>query len=204
MKVGTEGFSSEFLIDNALGDIGVKAMQMNPAPASKEDRSYALLTAAYNEEQHIETTIRSVVAQFHGPKIWAIVSDGSTDRTDEIVQQYALQHSFIRPLRRERNHCREFASKIFALRAGFQASRSPQSASSVTWMPTYGCTHLIFVTCWRNSKKIPNWVSLEDGISRSAAMEYGNRDPLTPQDRYRVEYRCSGANATTTYGKSCQ
>jgi len=121
MKVGTEGFSSEFLIDNALGDIGVKAMQMNPAPASKEDRSYALLTAAYNEEQHIETTIRSVVAQFHGPKIWAIVSDGSTDRTDEIVQQYALQHSFIRPLRRERNHCREFASKIFALRAGFQA-----------------------------------------------------------------------------------
>jgi cellulose synthase/poly-beta-1,6-N-acetylglucosamine synthase-like glycosyltransferase len=102
------------LSDNALIDTGLKATKMNPASASKEDRSYALLTAAYNEEQHIETTIRSVVEQFHGSKIWVIVSDGSTDRTDDIVQQYAIQHSFIRPLRRERDHCREFASKVFA------------------------------------------------------------------------------------------
>jgi poly-beta-1,6-N-acetyl-D-glucosamine synthase len=113
------------LIDNALIDTGLKATKMNPASASKEDRSYALLTAAYNEEQHIETTIRSVVEQFHGPKIWVIVSDGSTDRTDDIVQQYAIQHSFIRPLRRERDHSREFASKVFALRAGFQTLTLP-------------------------------------------------------------------------------
>src|SRR6185437_15687049 len=76
-------------------------------------------------------------------------------------------------------------------------SRSPRSASSVTWMPICGCTHLISATYLRNSKKILSWVSLEDGISRSAR-EYGNLDRLTPQGRYRVVYRCSGASATRT------
>lgn len=89
-------------------------------PTTKDDGSYALLTAAYNEERYIETTIRSVVAQLLRPKIWIIVSDGSTDRTDDIVQQYAMRHAFIRLIRREKDHSREFASKVFALRAGFQ------------------------------------------------------------------------------------
>jgi len=87
---------------------------------SKEGGPYALLTAAYNEERYIERTIRSVVAQVLRPKIWVIVSDGSTDRTDEIVLRYAMKHSFIRLVRRERDHSQEFASKVFALRAGFQ------------------------------------------------------------------------------------
>ena len=86
-----------------------------------EDVSYALLTAAYNEERYIEITIQSVLAQLFQPKIWVIVSDSSTDRTDEIVQQYAMRHSFIRLVRREKDHSREFASKVFALRAGLQA-----------------------------------------------------------------------------------
>jgi poly-beta-1,6-N-acetyl-D-glucosamine synthase len=89
-------------------------------PTTKDDGSYALLTAAYNEERYIETTIRSVVAQLLRPKMWVIVSDGSTDRTDDIVQQYVMRHPFIRLIRREKDHSREFASKVFALRAGFQ------------------------------------------------------------------------------------
>jgi hypothetical protein len=42
------------------------------------------------------------------------------DRTDDIVQQYAMKFPFIRLIRREKDHCREFASKVFALRAGFE------------------------------------------------------------------------------------
>lgn len=84
------------------------------------DELYVLLTAAYNEEDYIEETIRSVISQLVRPSLWVIVSDGSTDRTDEIVQQYEMTHSFIRLVRRERDHCRGFASKVFALRAGLQ------------------------------------------------------------------------------------
>jgi poly-beta-1,6-N-acetyl-D-glucosamine synthase len=96
---------------------------MNKISSSVPEISYALLTAAYNEEHYIVETIRSVAAQRLRPKVWIIVSDGSTDRTDEIVQQYARTHPFIRLVRRERDHFREFASKVFALRAGFQMLR---------------------------------------------------------------------------------
>jgi poly-beta-1,6-N-acetyl-D-glucosamine synthase len=93
---------------------------MSAISQSVEDVSYVLLTAAYNEENYIEETIKSVLAQILSPKMWVIVSDGSTDRTDDIVQQYAVRHSFIRLIRREKDNSREFASKVFALRAGFQ------------------------------------------------------------------------------------
>ncbi len=46
---------------------------------------YALVTPARNEEGFIEELIRCVVGQTHLPEKWVIVSDGSTDRTDEIV-----------------------------------------------------------------------------------------------------------------------
>ena len=81
---------------------------------------YVLVTAAFNEEAYIEETIKSVLAQLALPKIWIIVSDASTDRTDEIVQQYAQRHSFIRFIRRNKDQNRGFASKVFALRTGAQ------------------------------------------------------------------------------------
>jgi len=48
---------------------------------------YVLITAARNEEAYIEKTIKSVISQTILPKKWVIVSDGSTDRTDEIVRK---------------------------------------------------------------------------------------------------------------------
>jgi asparagine synthase (glutamine-hydrolysing) len=48
---------------------------------------YVLITPARNEADYIELTIRSVIAQTHRPKRWVIVSDGSTDATDAIVER---------------------------------------------------------------------------------------------------------------------
>ena len=46
---------------------------------------YLLITPAQNEEAFLEFTILSVAKQTVRPVRWLIVSDGSTDRTDEIV-----------------------------------------------------------------------------------------------------------------------
>ncbi len=77
-----------------------------------------LVTAARNEAEYIELTIRSVVAQSVRPERWVIVSDGSTDDTDAIVARYAKRHAWIElvqmPPRRERH----FAGKADAFNAG--------------------------------------------------------------------------------------
>ncbi len=99
-----------------------KAGLSSPAgPEEARERklsSYVLMTAAHNEEADIERTIQSVLAQTVLPKRWLIVSDNSTDRTDEIVQRYADKNSFIRFLRLTRPPGRNFASKVVALRSG--------------------------------------------------------------------------------------
>jgi poly-beta-1,6-N-acetyl-D-glucosamine synthase len=78
-------------------------------------RKYVLMTAAYNEEAFIEKTIKSVLSQTLLPTLWAIVSDGSTDKTDEIVEQYAARHDFISFVRLTRQPGRSFGSKGLAL-----------------------------------------------------------------------------------------
>jgi len=80
--------------------------------------SYVLITAARNEDQCIAATIQSVLAQSARPLRWIIVSDGSTDRTDEIVSGYAAQHDWIELLRMPRRAERNIAGKVLALNAG--------------------------------------------------------------------------------------
>jgi glycosyltransferase involved in cell wall biosynthesis len=80
---------------------------------------YVLITPARNEAEFIEMTIRSVVAQTVRPLKWVIVSDGSTDGTDAIVQRYANKHSWIELLRMPPKQERNFASKVHAFNAGF-------------------------------------------------------------------------------------
>ena len=63
---------------------------------------YVLFTAAYNEERRIEKVIHAVIAQTLLPDRWIIVSDGSTDSTDEIVKRYAAQYKFIHFERQEK------------------------------------------------------------------------------------------------------
>lgn len=84
----------------------------------REPKDYVLVTAAYNEEAYIEKTIQSVVAQTVLPMRWAIVSDGSKDRTDEIVLSYAARHPFIQSVRVQEEHARNFAAQVNAINLG--------------------------------------------------------------------------------------
>lgn len=80
--------------------------------------SYVLITAARNEEAYIELTIKSVVSQTVTPRKWIIVSDASTDRTDEIVQAYGSRYPWIDFVRMSGNRPRQFASKVECFNAG--------------------------------------------------------------------------------------
>lgn len=80
---------------------------------------YALVTPARNEEGFIGATIAAVVAQRRRPTRWVIVSDGSTDATDEIVRAAAAEHDWIELLRMPDRHDRQFAAKANAFNAGF-------------------------------------------------------------------------------------
>jgi poly-beta-1,6-N-acetyl-D-glucosamine synthase len=80
--------------------------------------SYVLVTAAYNEEKLIEQTVRSIVAQTFRPAKWIIVSDGSTDKTDDIVKRYAAENAFIELHRITEDHPRNFAAQVYAINRG--------------------------------------------------------------------------------------
>lgn len=85
-----------------------------------ENMSYVLITPARNEEVNIEKTIKSVISQTLLPMKWVIVSDGSTDRTDEIVQQYLLENSWIELIRMPERRDRSFAAKVYSFNAGYE------------------------------------------------------------------------------------
>lgn len=85
------------------------------------NKKYVLITAVRNEERFIEFPIRSILSQTILPGMWIIVSDGSTDGTDEIVSRYAAQHDFIKLVRREaKNEGLDFSSKVLAIYEGYE------------------------------------------------------------------------------------
>ena len=80
--------------------------------------TYVVITPARNEARSIEMTIQSMVAQTVLPLKWVIVSDGSTDGTDEIVLRYRERHDWIDLIRMPERSERHFAGKVFAFNAG--------------------------------------------------------------------------------------
>jgi glycosyltransferase involved in cell wall biosynthesis len=77
-----------------------------------------MVTSARDEAQFIEMTIQSVLAQRVRPLKWIIVSDGSTDGTDDIVMNYATEYEWIELLRMPEREERSFAGKACAVNAG--------------------------------------------------------------------------------------
>jgi poly-beta-1,6-N-acetyl-D-glucosamine synthase len=80
---------------------------------------YVLVTPARNEAAFIELTLKSVIAQTVLPLKWVIVSDGSTDGTDEIVKRYAKTNDWIELVRMPEHQERDFAAKVYAFEAGY-------------------------------------------------------------------------------------
>jgi poly-beta-1,6-N-acetyl-D-glucosamine synthase len=81
--------------------------------------TYVLITPARNEEASVEKTIKSVISQTVKPLKWVIVSDGSTDSTDDIVKQYLPIYPWLALIRMPERKERHFAGKVMAFNAGY-------------------------------------------------------------------------------------
>jgi glycosyltransferase involved in cell wall biosynthesis len=82
--------------------------------------TYVLITPARNEAEFIDLTLKSMVAQTVPPLKWVIVSDGSTDGTDEIVRRYMADNPWIELVRMPERQERHFAGKAHAFNAGYE------------------------------------------------------------------------------------
>ena len=85
---------------------------MKPPP------NYVLVTPVRDEEVTIGRTIASVVAQTVRPREWVIVSDGSTDSTDDIVRRAGGEHPWIRLLQLSPRPGRSFAAVVLNTQRG--------------------------------------------------------------------------------------
>jgi glycosyltransferase involved in cell wall biosynthesis len=72
-------------------------------------------TPARNEAMFIEQTIKSVIGQTIRPGKRVIVSDGSTDGTDDIVKKYAADRKWIKLVRMPERKERHFVGKVHEL-----------------------------------------------------------------------------------------
>jgi glycosyltransferase involved in cell wall biosynthesis len=85
---------------------------------------YVLITPARNEAASIELTLKSMVEQEVAPVKWVIVSDGSTDGTDDIVKKYTAEYDWIELVRMPERSERHFAGKVWAFNSGYARVRN--------------------------------------------------------------------------------
>jgi poly-beta-1,6-N-acetyl-D-glucosamine synthase len=62
---------------------------------------YVVITPVRDEEEHIRSTIQSMVQQTVLPQEWVIVDDGSKDGTGGIIDDYASRYPWIRAVHRQ-------------------------------------------------------------------------------------------------------
>ncbi|MEY4385625.1 MAG: hypothetical protein RLY20_908 [Verrucomicrobiota bacterium] len=89
-------------------------------PANGKHLDYVLITPARDEAKFIRKTLEAMVAQTIKPLKWVIVSDGSTDGTDEIVKEYAAKNEWIELLRMPERKERHFGGKVHAFNTGYE------------------------------------------------------------------------------------
>jgi len=86
---------------------------------------YAVITPVRDEEEFVGATIESVSRQTVRPAEWVIVNDGSSDRTGEIIDQYAAQFPWIRAVHRSNRGFRKSGGGVVeAFYDGYKALRS--------------------------------------------------------------------------------
>jgi glycosyltransferase involved in cell wall biosynthesis len=139
---------------------------------------YVLVTPVKNEEASIGVTIESVVHQTVRPAEWMIVSDGSTDRTDEIVRAASLTNPWIRLLAMPARAHRSFAAVVHATEAGVRSLNTDGYEylglldSDVRFQPDY---FEKVIECFESSPRL--------GLAGGVVIDVGLRRDRLPRNR---------------------
>ena len=100
---------------------------MHERPTSEKELQSAmypqfiLITPARNEVRYVGETIESMLAQSRRPRKWVIVSDGSTDGTDDLVRRMTENVEWIDLLRMPERQGTHFAGKVNAFNRGLES-----------------------------------------------------------------------------------
>ncbi len=86
--------------------------------------TYVLITPVRDEERTIGETIGSVVRQTLLPEEWVIVSDGSTDGTNAIIEEAAARHPWIRLVALPPRKGRDFGAVVRNTELGRESLRT--------------------------------------------------------------------------------
>lgn len=118
---------------------------------------YVIITPVRDEEKYVGTTIESVRSQTVPPAEWVIVNDGSMDRTGEIIDRYAHEYQWIRPLHRSNRGFRKSGGGVVeAVNDGINLLRSNdwdflvKLDGDLTFAPDY------FERCFAHFAERPN------------------------------------------------
>ncbi len=85
------------------------------------DKSYVLISPCRNESDYMRQTLDTVIAQSIRPTQWIIVDDGSTDKTPQILADYAARHDWIKIVTRtDRGHRAVGPGVIDAFYSGYE------------------------------------------------------------------------------------
>jgi glycosyltransferase involved in cell wall biosynthesis len=88
----------------------------------KSKRRYCLISPCRDEAEYMVRTLQSVADQTEPPALWVIVDDGSTDRTPEILRDWALRFDYIRIVTRPDRGVRKVGPGVIdAFYAGYDA-----------------------------------------------------------------------------------
>jgi poly-beta-1,6-N-acetyl-D-glucosamine synthase len=98
-------------------------LRRHPQLSAMSKLSYVVVTPARNEAEYIGLTLDSMVAQTVPPLRWVIVSDGSTDGTDEVVGRYAAIYPWITLIHVGDRKERHFAGKVHSFNQGYECLR---------------------------------------------------------------------------------
>jgi glycosyltransferase involved in cell wall biosynthesis len=94
----------------------------NQSAMATKITSYVVITPVRDEEEHLQSTIESMVRQTVLPKEWVIVNDGSKDGTGKIIDQYASRYPWIRAIHRQDRGFRKAGGGVVdAFNDGYQA-----------------------------------------------------------------------------------
>jgi biofilm PGA synthesis N-glycosyltransferase PgaC len=90
-----------------------------------ENTRYVVITPVRDEEEHLQSTIESMIRQTVLPTEWVIVDDGSKDGTGKIIDEYASRYSWIKAIHRtDRGFRKAGGGVVDAFNDGYRALAS--------------------------------------------------------------------------------